>query len=141
MTIERGTMNDVDEDTEQHERLAEFQAEVTRLRIRGSAPTTEQRLLLAGLVLMPLGLVLVLVGWFGASGTTNLTDQVPYLLSGGLLGLGLTIVGAALFLRYSLARYLRYWLMRLIYEERTSTDRSVDALARIEALLARDREG
>lgn len=138
MTIERGTMNDVD-DTEQHARLAEFQAEVDRLRIRGSAPTTEQRLLLAGLVLMPFGLVLVLVGWFGASGTTNLTDQVPYLLSGGLLGLGLTIVGAALFLRYSLARYLRYWLMRLIYEERTSTDRSVDALARIEALLARDR--
>jgi hypothetical protein len=120
-------MND---DVEQHARLAEFQTEVERLRIRGSAPTTEQRLLLAGWVLMPLGLVLVLVGWYGASGTTELNEQVPYLISGGVLGLGLTIAGAAMFVRYSLARYLRYWLLRMIYEERTSTDRIVEALER-----------
>ena len=80
-------------------------------------------------------MILVLVGWFGASGTTDFTAQVPYLISGGILGLTLSVVGAALFLRYSLARYFRYWLMRLIYEERTSTDREVDALGRIEKLL------
>jgi hypothetical protein len=126
-TIERGTMTD---DVEQHERLAEFQAEVNRLKIRGSAPTNEQRLLTVGLVLMPVGVLLVLIGWYGASGTRDLSEQIPYLLSGGLLGLGLTIVGAALFVRYSLARYFRYWLMRLVYEERTSTDRIVEALDR-----------
>jgi hypothetical protein len=117
-------------------RLREFQAEVERLRIRGSSPTNEQRLLLAGVVLMPLGALLVLIGWFGASGTTEFSSQVPYLISGGVLGLLLTIVGAALFLRYSLGRYLRYWLMRLIYEERISADRSVEALERIEMALA-----
>ena len=120
----------MNEDVEQHARLAEVPSEVDRLRIRGSAPSTEQRLLLAGWVLMPLGLVLVFVGWYGASGTNDLSDQIPYLLSGGLLGLGLTIAGAAMFVRYSLARYLRYWLLRLIYEERTSTDRIVEALER-----------
>jgi hypothetical protein len=116
-------------------RLAQFQAEVERLRIKGSSPTVEQRLLTAGVVLMPLGVVLVLVGWYGASGTDESTDQMSYLISGGVLGLALAVVGAALFLRYSLARYFRYWLMRLIYEERTSTDRNVEALERIERLL------
>ncbi len=116
-------------------RLAEFQSEVERLHIKGSSPTTEQRFLTAGIVMMPLGIALVLIGWFGASGTTDFTAQVPYLISGGVLGLAVSVVGAALFLRYSLARYFRYWLMRLIYEERSSTDREVDALGRIEKLL------
>jgi hypothetical protein len=116
-------------------RLKEFQAEVERLRIRGSSPSAEQRLLLAGSAMMPAGLVLVLVGWWGASGSGDLADQMPYLISGGVLGLAVTFTGAALFLRYSLGRYLRYWLLRLIYEERISTDRSVEALHQIAGLL------
>jgi hypothetical protein len=118
------------------DRLEEFQAELARLRSRGSTTSTEQRLLLAGTVLMPLGLVLVLVGYLGASGTTELSSQVPYLISGGLLGLGCTVVGAALFLRYSLGRYLRFWLLRMIYEEHTTADRQVDALERLGDQLA-----
>ena len=118
------------------DRLEEFQAELARLRARGRSTTNEQRLLLAGTILMPLGLVLVLIGYLGASGTTELSSQVPYLISGGLLGLGCTIVGAALFLRYSLGRYLRFWLLRVIYEEHTTADRQVDALERLGDQLA-----
>ena len=115
---------------EESGRLAEFQAEIDRLRIKGSAPTTEQRLLTVGIVLMPLGALLVLGGWWGASGTTAVSDQIPYLISGGVLGLVCTIAGAALFLRYSLTRYFRYWLLRMIYEERASTDRLAEVLRR-----------
>jgi len=121
------------------DRLDEFQAELARLRVRRTSPTTEQRLLLAGVVMMPLGLVLVLVGYLGASGTTEFSSQVPYLLSGGVLGLGVTVVGAALFLRYSLARYLRFWLLRLIFEEHTTADRQVEALERLGDKLVLDR--
>ena len=84
----------------------------------------------------PLGLVLVLIGYIGASGTTEL--QRP----GALPPLrrdprpGLTVVGAALFLRYSLGRYLRFWLLRLIYEEHTTADRQVDALERLGEQIA-----
>ena len=124
---------------EEPDRLEEFQAELARLRVKRTSPTTEQRLLLAGIVLMPLGLVLVLVGYLGASGTTEFSSQVPYLLSGGVLGLGVTIVGAALFLRYSLGRYLRFWLLRLIYEEHTTADRQVDALERLGDHIVRGR--
>ena len=65
---------------------------------------------------------------------------MPYLLSGGVLGLGLTVVGAALFLRYSLGRYLRFWLLRLIYEEHTTADRQVDAIERLGQQIAGSRD-
>lgn len=120
------------------DRLEEFEAELARLRVKRASSTTEQRLLLAGVVLMPLGLVLVLAGYVGASGTTEFSSQVPYLLSGGVLGIGVTIVGAALFLRYSLGRYLRFWLLRLIFEEHATADRQVDALERLGEHLVRD---
>jgi hypothetical protein len=119
-------------------RLDDFEAELRRLKVRSTTPDTEARLLVVGMVLMPLGLVLVLVGWFGASGTTDFSSQVPYLLSGGVLGLGLIVVGAALFLRYSLARYLRFWLLRLVYEERAASDRNVEALTALGDALARN---
>jgi hypothetical protein len=122
------------------DRVDEFEAELARLRVRSSSPSTEQRLLVAGLVAMPLGLVLILVGYVGASGTTELSSQVPYLISGGVLGLGLIIVGAVLFLRYSLARYLRFWLLRLIHEDRTRSDQQVAALDRLGELLIHDRQ-
>lgn len=122
------------------DRLEEFHAELARLRVKGRSHDEEQRLLFAGIVLMPLGLVLVLIGYLGASGTTELSAQIPYLLSGGVLGIGLTIVGAALFLRYSLGRYLRFWLLRLIYEEHTTADRQVDALDRLGQQIAGSRD-
>jgi hypothetical protein len=122
------------------DRVDEFEAELARLRIRASSPTTEQRLLVAGLAAMPIGVLLIVVGYIGASGTTDFSSQVPYLISGGVLGLGLIIVGAVLFLRYSLARYLRFWLLRLIYEERTRSEQQVAALDRLGELMVRDRQ-
>ncbi len=42
------------------------------------------------------GFVLVFLGWNGAASTDRLPSQFPYLISGGLAGLCLVIVGAAL---------------------------------------------
>ena len=53
---------------------------------------------------------------------------------GSFLGLALIIAGVALFVRYSLARYLRFWLIRLTYESRANTDRVVDAIERAAGL-------
>jgi hypothetical protein len=48
--------------------------------------------LVASLVLLAAGVVFVLLGWYGAAHTNVLPEQIPYLISGGLLGLGLIIV-------------------------------------------------
>lgn len=117
-------------------RLAAFEREISGLRLRGGSAAPEVRLLGLGVVLLVAGIVVVVVGWFGASGTSAVSDQIPYLISGGMLGVGIAIVGAALFLRYSLSRYLRYWLLRSIHEQRAQADRSVEVLERIEAHLA-----
>jgi hypothetical protein len=45
-----------------------------------------------------------------------------------VFGLALVITGAALFARYSMTRFMRYWLIRMIYEQQAQTDRIVEAL-------------
>ena len=42
--------------------------------------------------------------------------------------LALAVVGAAVFLRYSLARFLRFWLLRQLYEGQSHIDQVVAAL-------------
>lgn len=54
-------------------------------------------LVAAAATLMSAGITAVLLGWVGASKSTYVEEQVPYLISGGLLGLALAIVGGLLF--------------------------------------------
>ncbi len=56
-----------------------------------------------GLVVIAIGLIVIGIGWNGAAGAggqinhvTDIRAQLPWLLSGGLLGLGLVVFGAAL---------------------------------------------
>jgi len=53
------------------------------------------RLVLA-LVFFVLGVALVILGWYGAAHTNILTEQIPYFISGGLLGMALIIVAGVL---------------------------------------------
>lgn len=52
--------------------------------------------LVSAAVLLVAGIVMVLLGWYGAANTNILTEQIPYLISGGLLGLGLIVVAGVL---------------------------------------------
>ena len=58
----------------------------------------------AGAILLPLGLVVIVLGWYGAANTPYQYDQLSYLVSGGLLGLGLTFTGGFLYFGAWLAR-------------------------------------
>jgi hypothetical protein len=49
-----------------------------------------------GVVLALAGFVLIFLGWNGAASVDRLTAQFPYLISGGLGGLGLVVLGAIL---------------------------------------------
>lgn len=56
---------------------------------------TARLLLYAGLGLVVLGLVVVYLGYNGTAQHTNLVQQFPFLVSGGIAGLALVVVGAA----------------------------------------------
>jgi hypothetical protein len=55
-------------------------------------------------VLLPLGLLVIGLGWYGASRTPYLFEQIPYLISGGLIGLGLVLAGGLVFFGSWIAR-------------------------------------
>jgi hypothetical protein len=59
---------------------------------------------LAAAGLLVAGIIIVLLGWYGAANTNILTEQVPYLISGGLLGMALIIVSAVVGSSASLER-------------------------------------
>ena len=116
---------------ESPERIEQFKQEIAAMKVRAPQAENERWLLIGGVVLMVLGIIFIVVGYWGASGTNNDAEAISFLISGGVLGLGLTVVGAALFVRYSMSRYLRFWLVRMIYEEQANTDRTVAAIERL----------
>jgi hypothetical protein len=117
------------------ERAAELSRRVADVHVPERLAKSESRLRTAGLVLPVVGLALIGVAWFRASGTQYLAEQIPYLISGALTGLGVVVIGVGLYVRYSLASILRFWLARLNAEHQAQTDRTVEALGRIEAIL------
>ena len=115
---------------EQPDRVAEFAAEIESLKLRATGADGEKRFLVLGSLAVVAGLVLAVVGAVQVVNAETPMDQQAFLATGALLGLALVIAGAALFVRYSLARYLRFWLLRLVWESRANTDRIVDAIDR-----------
>jgi hypothetical protein len=51
---------------------------------------------LIGWVLAAVGVIVIIVGWYGVSGQAVIAKQLPYLISGGLGGVALVGIGAAL---------------------------------------------
>ncbi|MBL8774825.1 MAG: hypothetical protein JNK12_02785 [Acidimicrobiales bacterium] len=109
-------------------RADEFRADLAELKLADPAASSERRALQAGIALMVVGVALVALGWYGASGVSEVWKEIPYLISGGIGGLTVTVIGAALYLRASLARQQRLVLVRMLQEQRTQTDRLVAAL-------------
>lgn len=50
----------------------------------------------AGWVLAAVGVVVIIIGWYGVSGQALVAKQLPYLISGGLGGVALVGIGAAM---------------------------------------------
>lgn len=114
---------------------SELAAGVAELHVPEPSADAEALLLKVGVALPLIGIVLIVIAYWNASGSAYVADQVPMLLSGGILGLGLAVVGVGLFIRFSLARLLRFWLARLVVEQQAQTDRVVEALSRVEDVL------
>jgi hypothetical protein len=103
-------------------------AAVRALRTRASGTDPARALMIAGSILVPLGGVLIILGWWGASHTVWVYEQIPYAISGGLLGLGLVFAGGFC--------YFAYWLTQIVHVVRRDAQETRAVLTRIEDLLA-----
>lgn len=108
-------------------RVEQFTAEIAEMKLPDSASSRDRMLLRGGVALMGVGVVIAVVAYFLGHGTTNPLQQRDAIVL-ALIGLTVAVVGAALFLRYSVAQFLRFWLARLSWEQQAQTDRLVDAL-------------
>lgn len=114
-------------DVQRHE---QFVDDVRTLRVGRTSVRLEERLLMViGGILAPLGIVVVLLGWWGAARTPYVFEQVPYLVSGGLLGLALVFLGAFL--------YFAHWMTQLVKESRAQSAATLAALQRLHDALDR----
>jgi hypothetical protein len=73
-----------------------------------------------GTIMVPVGIVVILLGWWGAAHTPFVFEQIPYLISGGLLGVGLLTGGGLL--------YLGSWYSRLAEQQREEGEKLRDAI-------------
>ena len=88
--------------------------------------TLDRVLAIVGTLMLPVGFAAIFLGYLGAAGTGFLFEQVPYLISGGLLGIGLVLGGGTL--------YLGSWVAKLAAQQREES-------AKVRELLVEIRDG
>jgi uncharacterized membrane-anchored protein len=106
---------------ESHERVEEFKQEIADMKVRDPATSRDRIWLRIGAGLLVVGLLVTIAAYFMSHNTTNALTQRDAITI-GLIGIAATVVGAALF--------LRFWLARLSYEQQAQTDRVVEELGR-----------
>lgn len=109
------------------DRAARFREDVAELAGTSPSARREGFLIRLGVVLLVVGPVWVAVEYLVSHASTSSLEQRDAII-GALFGGTITVVGAVLFLRYTGARFLRFWLARLSFEQHHHTEELLDAL-------------
>jgi hypothetical protein len=86
-------------------------------------------LFVAGGVLMPLGIVAIFIAWYGVAHSHYEYDQLTYIISGGVLGIGLVLLGGFL--------YFGAWLAKMANDQKASTVRLADSMLVLADVVSR----
>lgn len=97
--------------------------------IRSSSALLQVVLMWAGAILMPLGIVVILLGYYGVANSVYDFEREAYQVSGGFLGLGLTFLGGFL--------YFGAWLARIASDNQEASRRLADTLLVLADVTAR----
>jgi hypothetical protein len=116
-------------DSGSHNRIDQFKSEVSDLSLKTGSAGRDRGLMIFGLVLM-LAAVLVTFSAYAASRNYSDPRDIQTMIVLGTFMAAVGLLGAVLFLRYSLAHFLRMWLLRQLYEGQANTDRLIDAIER-----------
>jgi hypothetical protein len=101
--------------TSPESRADRFTRELSELKIPDPSAGRSQLWLRIGLALMVVGPVLAIIAYFMSHGTSNPLEQRDAIVI-ALIGISLAVVGSAVFLRYSLTDFLRFWLARQAFD-------------------------
>lgn len=102
-------------------RLEQFQAEVDEMKISGGRTNPERTAITLSVLAFAAAVIIEIVAFSQSSSATDARDQTDMIIL-ALLGVVLALGAVAVFIRVSLSRWFRYWLVRLIYENRAQTD-------------------
>ena len=108
-------------------RLAQFEAEVAKLKVTGGGANPERLGSRWGIGLTIVGFVVAVISWFSAKDSSDVNTILRSQIF-AFIGVGIAVVGIAIWIRNSLTRYLRYWIIRLVYEQREQTEQLIQAL-------------
>ena len=110
-------------------RLSQFEAEVGKLKVTGGGANPERLGAQWGIGLTILGFVIAIISWWSALDAKGDGAAVSALRAEvfAIIGVGLAIVGIVIWVRNSLTRYMRYWIIRLVYEQREQTEQLIQA--------------
>lgn len=124
-------MSDTTDATGDSSRLDEFHDEVSKLRASGGRANPDRWVFRIGLILTIVGLAFTVVSFFltgkayDTEGTTLHQSNHLDLIVSAIFGLSVTFIGLVMIAVSSFKRFMRYWLVRLVYEYREQTDRVV----------------
>ena len=107
-------------------RLAQFEDEVAKLKVTGGGANPERLGSRWGIGLTIFGFVVSIISWWAA---LDGKDALSVLRAEtfAIIGVGIALVGIVMWARNSLTRYLRYWIIRLVYEQREQTEQLIQA--------------
>lgn len=77
----------------------------------------DRRFVFAGVTAMVLGVVVSLVAYIVSTGQTDQRDVISSAIL-AVVGLTVVVAGGALFVRSSITEFLRFWMLRLLAEQR-----------------------
>ena len=106
----------------------------------GGQLSLEKVLLIVGGILVPLGIGAILLGWYGVAHTAYGFEQNSYIVSGGLLGLGLVFAGGFAYFGSWISRQIRtasrehrqtMRVLERLVEDNKTTVAATEAVARL----------
>lgn len=108
-------------------RIDQFKADVADLKVKTNRGRRDSTLQILGLVLMIVGVVVAFIVYQSSTDEADARNiQSEIILA--ITMLALSVIGAALFVFASLARFLRLWLLRQVYEGQENVVRMLAAL-------------
>lgn len=105
------------------DRVEQFRQEMDALGVRDPSQGRDRLWLRIGIGLMVAGLI-VAVAAYPLAATGNSLEQGQAIVQ-AIAGLTAAVIGAGLFLRFSIGNFLRFWLARLSYEQQQQADRII----------------